>query len=83
MLVQQLTHVPASDRQAMSEGPRGSATHLRHAAAIPALGQIKIGGTVPLASAEESLDEKRSRKIQPEKPAVVVVPITDSSSAPY
>ena len=55
MLVQQLTHVPAADRQAMREGPRDSATHLRHTAAIPALGQIEIGGTVPLASAAESL----------------------------
>jgi len=55
MLVQQLTHVPAADRQAMREGPRDSATHLRHAAAIPALGQIELGGTVPLASAGESL----------------------------
>ena len=42
-LVQQLTHVPAADRQAMREGPRDSATHLRHAAAIPALGQIEVG----------------------------------------
>jgi endonuclease/exonuclease/phosphatase family metal-dependent hydrolase len=45
MLVQQLTHVPNADRQAMREGPRDSATHLRHAAAIAALGQIEIGGT--------------------------------------
>ena len=43
MLVQQLTHVPVADRQAMREGPRDSATHLRHAAAIPALGQIEVG----------------------------------------
>lgn len=44
MLVQQLTHVPVADRQEMREGPRDSTTHLRHAAAIPALGEIEIGG---------------------------------------
>lgn len=55
MLVRQLTHVPAADRQAMREGPRDSVTHLRHAAATPALGQIEVGGTVPSASADESL----------------------------
>ncbi|WP_095199691.1 endonuclease/exonuclease/phosphatase family protein [Mesorhizobium carmichaelinearum] len=55
MLVQQLTHVSIADRQAMREGPRDSATHLRHAAAIPALGQIEIGGTASRASAGESL----------------------------
>ncbi len=55
MLVPQLTHVPAADRQAMREGPRDSATHLRHAAAIPALGQIEIGGTASREDAGESL----------------------------
>ena len=55
MLVQQLTHVPAADRQAMREGPRDSATHLRHAAAIPALGQIEIGGTASRDKAGEAL----------------------------
>lgn len=55
MLVQQLTHVPAADRQAMCEGPRDSATHLRHAAAIPALGQIEIGGTASRDKAGEAL----------------------------
>lgn len=44
MLVSQLTHVPIADREAMREGPRDSATHLRLAAATPALGQIEIGG---------------------------------------
>ncbi|WP_246691193.1 MULTISPECIES: hypothetical protein [unclassified Mesorhizobium] len=45
MLVPQLRHVPAANRQAMREGPRDSATRLRDAAAIPTLGQIEIGGT--------------------------------------
>lgn len=55
MLVQQLTHVPIADRQAMRDGPRDSATHLRHAAAIPALGQIEIGGKPSRANAGEKL----------------------------
>ena len=55
MLVQQLTHVPLADRQAMREGPRDSATHLRHAAAIPALGQIEIGGAASRENAGETL----------------------------
>lgn len=55
MLVQQLTHVPAADRQAMSEGPRDSATHLRHAATIPALGQIEIGGKASREIAGDTL----------------------------
>lgn len=55
MLVAQLTHVPITERQAMREGPRDSATHLRHAAAIPALGEIEIGGKASLGGAGESL----------------------------
>jgi hypothetical protein len=51
MLVQQLTHVPVADHQAMCEGPRDSATHLRHAAAIPALG----GGTASREKAGDTL----------------------------
>ncbi|NUS21509.1 MAG: endonuclease [Mesorhizobium sp.] len=55
MLVPQLTHVPVSERNAMRDGPRDSATHLRHAAAIPALGEIEVGGKASLESAGESL----------------------------
>ncbi|WP_292065263.1 endonuclease/exonuclease/phosphatase family protein [Mesorhizobium sp.] len=55
MLVPQLTHVPMAERQAMREGPRDSATHLRHAAAIPALGEIEIGGRKSRDGASESL----------------------------
>ncbi|RWM02583.1 MAG: endonuclease/exonuclease/phosphatase family protein [Mesorhizobium sp.] len=55
MLVAQLTHVPIAERQAMREGPRDSATHLRHAAAIPALGEIEIGGKTSRGSAGASL----------------------------
>ncbi|WFP64706.1 endonuclease/exonuclease/phosphatase family protein [Mesorhizobium sp. WSM4904] len=55
MLVAQLTHVPMADRQAMREGPRGSATHMRHAAAIPALGEIEIGGRTSRDGAGASL----------------------------
>lgn len=44
MLVPQITHVPVAVRNAMRDGPRDSATHLRHAAAVPALGEIEIGG---------------------------------------
>jgi hypothetical protein len=55
MLVPQLTHVPVAVRNAMRDGPRDSATHLRHAAAIPALGEIEIGGKASLESAGESL----------------------------
>ncbi|MBZ9906734.1 endonuclease/exonuclease/phosphatase family protein [Mesorhizobium sp. BR115XR7A] len=55
MLVKQLAHVPITDRQAMREGPRDSATHLRHAAAIPALGQIEIGGKASRANVGEAL----------------------------
>ncbi|MDX8455483.1 endonuclease/exonuclease/phosphatase family protein [Mesorhizobium sp. VK9D] len=55
MLVQQLTHVPISERNAMRDGPRDSATHLRHAAAIPALGEIEIGGKASREGAGESL----------------------------
>lgn len=55
MLVQQLSHVPIADRQAMREGPRDSATHLRLAGAIPALGQIEIGGTASRGNAGEAL----------------------------
>jgi hypothetical protein len=39
----------------MLEGPRDSATHLRHAAAIAALGQIEIGGTASSTDAGEAL----------------------------
>lgn len=55
MLVPQLTHVPVAVRNAMRDGPRDSATHLRHAAAIPALGEIEIGGKASRESAGESL----------------------------
>ncbi|WP_214469501.1 endonuclease/exonuclease/phosphatase family protein [Mesorhizobium sp. dw_380] len=55
MLVRKLTHVPIADRQAMREGPRDSATHLRHAAAIPALGQIEVGGTASRGGADDAL----------------------------
>ena len=55
MLVPQLTHVPVAERHAMRNGPRDSATHLRHAAAIPALGEIEIGGQVSRQGAGESL----------------------------
>jgi endonuclease/exonuclease/phosphatase family metal-dependent hydrolase len=55
MLVSQLTHIPIADREAMREGPRDSATHLRLAAAIPALGQIEIGGTPSRENAGEAL----------------------------
>ena len=55
MLVPQLTHVPMTERKAMREGPRDSATHLRHAAAIPALGEIEIGGKTSRGNAGESL----------------------------
>ena len=74
-----------ADRPAMREGPRDSARHLRHPAAMPALGQIEIG-SVARSAAGDSAPEMRedSREVQPEKPAVVVVRITDSSSsAPY
>src|SRR2546422_10846417 len=55
MLVPQLTHVPMADRRAMREGPRDSATHMRHAAAITALGEIEIGGKTSRDGAGESL----------------------------
>ena len=55
MLVSQLTHVPIADREAMREGQRDSATHLRLAAAIPALGQIEIGGKASRECAGETL----------------------------
>lgn len=55
MLVPRLTHVPITERQAMREGPRDSATHLRHAAAIPALGEIEIGGRTSRGGASDSL----------------------------
>ncbi|MDX8533791.1 endonuclease [Mesorhizobium sp. VK25A] len=55
MLVPQLTHVPVALRNAMRDGPRDSATHLRHAAAVPALGEIEIGGRASRESAGESL----------------------------
>ncbi|MBZ9736242.1 endonuclease [Mesorhizobium sp. CA18] len=55
MLVPQLTHVPVVARNAMRDGPRDSATHLRHAAAVPALGEIEIGGKASRESAGESL----------------------------
>ncbi|WP_457152273.1 endonuclease/exonuclease/phosphatase family protein [Mesorhizobium sp. P5_C1] len=55
MLVSQLTHVPIADREAMRDGPRDSATHLRLAAATPALGQIEIGGRASRESAGETL----------------------------
>ncbi|MBZ9873563.1 endonuclease/exonuclease/phosphatase family protein [Mesorhizobium sp. BR1-1-9] len=55
MLVPQLTHISLTARQAMRDGPRDSATHLRHAAAIPALGQIEIGGKASRENAGESL----------------------------
>ncbi|RWE03080.1 MAG: endonuclease, partial [Mesorhizobium sp.] len=55
MLVPRLTHVPMAERQAMREGPRDSATHMRHAAAIPALGEIEIGGRTSRDGAGESL----------------------------
>lgn len=55
MLVQQLTHVPAADDQAMREGPRDSATHLAERGNGGYMTQIEIGGTGPLASAGESL----------------------------
>ncbi|MDG4880874.1 hypothetical protein [Mesorhizobium sp. WSM4884] len=55
MLVAQLTHVPMADRQAMRDGLRDSATHMRHAAAIPALGQIEIGGRTSSDGAGGSL----------------------------
>lgn len=55
MLVPRLTPVPLFDRQAMREGPRDSATHLRLAAATPALGQIEIGGKSSRDNAGETL----------------------------
>ncbi|PZV38183.1 endonuclease/exonuclease/phosphatase family protein [Mesorhizobium kowhaii] len=55
MLVSQLTHVPIADREAMRDGPRDSATHLRLAAAIPALGQVEIGGKASRESVGETL----------------------------
>lgn len=55
MLVSQLTHVLIADREAMRDGPRDSATHLRLAAATPALGQIEIGGRASRESAGETL----------------------------
>ncbi|KUM25263.1 endonuclease [Mesorhizobium loti] len=55
MLVARLTHVPMANRQAMREGPRDSATHMRHAAAIPALGEIEIGGKPSRDGADEGL----------------------------
>ncbi|SFP23668.1 Metal-dependent hydrolase, endonuclease/exonuclease/phosphatase family [Mesorhizobium sp. NFR06] len=55
MLVPQLTHVPLAERNAMRDGPRDSATHLRHAAAIPALGEIEIGGKALREGAGRSL----------------------------
>ncbi|MBZ9815893.1 endonuclease/exonuclease/phosphatase family protein [Mesorhizobium sp. CA7] len=55
MLVPQLTHVPVAARNAMRDGPRDSAAHLRHAAAVPALGEIEIGGKASRESAGESL----------------------------
>ncbi|MDX8442617.1 endonuclease/exonuclease/phosphatase family protein [Mesorhizobium australafricanum] len=55
MLVPQLTHVPVTARNAMRDGPRDSATHLRHAAAIAALGEIEIGGKASRESTGESL----------------------------
>jgi endonuclease/exonuclease/phosphatase family metal-dependent hydrolase len=55
MLVPQLTHVPVAIRNAMRDGPRDSATHLRHAAAVPALGEIEIGGQASGGSVGESL----------------------------
>ncbi|CDX34345.1 Endonuclease/exonuclease/phosphatase [Mesorhizobium sp. SOD10] len=55
MLVPQLTHVPVAVRNAMRDGPRDSATHLRHAASVPALGEIEIGGQAAQESAGESL----------------------------
>ncbi|TPI17260.1 endonuclease [Mesorhizobium sp. B4-1-3] len=55
MLVPQLTHVPVDVRNAMRDGQRDSATHLRHAAAVPALGEIEIGGKASRESAGESL----------------------------
>ncbi|MEW6631384.1 MAG: endonuclease/exonuclease/phosphatase family protein [Pseudomonadota bacterium] len=55
MLVPQLTHVPLTERRAMRDGARDSATHLRHAAATPALGEIEIGGKASRENAGESL----------------------------
>ncbi|TPN76898.1 endonuclease [Mesorhizobium sp. CU2] len=55
MLVPQLTHVPLAERNAMRDGPRDSATHLRHAAAVPALGEIEIGGKTSRERAGDSL----------------------------
>jgi endonuclease/exonuclease/phosphatase family metal-dependent hydrolase len=55
MLVPQLTHVPLAERQAMRDGPRDSATHLRLAAATPALCQVEIGGKASRESAGETL----------------------------
>lgn len=55
MRVSQLTHVPIADREAMREGPRDCATHLRLAAATPALGQIEIGGAASRENAGETL----------------------------
>lgn len=55
MLVPQLTHVPVAVRNAMRDGPRDSATHLRHAATVPAFGEIEIGGKASCESAGESL----------------------------
>ncbi|RRI04869.1 endonuclease/exonuclease/phosphatase family protein [Mesorhizobium tamadayense] len=55
MLVPQLTHVAITERHAMREGPRDSATHMRHAAAIPALGEIEIGGKASRDGAGDSL----------------------------
>ncbi|AEH86093.1 endonuclease/exonuclease/phosphatase family protein [Mesorhizobium opportunistum] len=55
MVVRKLTHVPVADRLAMRDGPRDSATHLRHAAAIPALGQIEIGGTASRGDSGDAL----------------------------
>lgn len=55
MLVRQLTHISVADRQAMREGPRDSATHMRHAAGIPALGQIEIGGEASRGNVGETL----------------------------
>ncbi|MBW8909894.1 MAG: endonuclease, partial [Mesorhizobium sp.] len=55
MLVSKLTHVPVGERNAMRDGPRDSATHLRHAAAIPALAEIEIGGKASRQSIGDSL----------------------------
>lgn len=55
MLVPKLTHVPLAERQAMREEPRDGATHLRLATAIPALGQIEVGGHASCDAAKETL----------------------------